>query len=104
MKATIATMGQLFGLLQDYNTMINLIGPMRVFRGDAVTYLLTVTDDEDARVNLTGMTIAAQVRTTPGAAGDPLIDKSTGAGIVLLDQDATDTKGQATIELAHADT
>jgi hypothetical protein len=104
MKATIATMGQLFGGLQDYNTMINLIGPMRVWRGDSVTYLLTVTDDEDARVNLTGMTITMQVRATAGASGDPVISKSTTSGITLLDQDDADTKGQATIEILAADT
>lgn len=105
MNATIAVLGKLFGNLQDNNTMINLIGPMRVWRGDAVTYLLTVTDDEDARVNLTGATIAMQVRAEAGAAGDPLIAKSTATtGITLLDQDNADTKGQATIELLTADT
>lgn len=104
MNGSIAVLGKLFGNLQDNNTMINLIGPMRVWRGDAVTYVLTVTDDEDERVNLTGATIAMQVRTAAGATGDPTIAKSVGDGITLLEQTNPDTKGQATIELLTTDT
>lgn len=103
MKATIATIGRLFGLLQEQTTMINLIGPMRVWRGDSATYVLTVTDDEDEPIDLTGMSIALQVRSAPGASGDPVIDKSVGDGITLLAQSG-DTLGQATVELLSADT
>lgn len=94
----------MFGALQDGDTMINLIGPMKVWRGDSAVYVLTVTDDEDERIDLTGKTIAMQVRSAPGATGAATISKTSGSGIELRDQLEDDTKGQAEITLLSADT
>lgn len=100
----LAIVGARFGLLQLFGaTMIDLIGPLRVPRGDYVKYRLTVTDDEDERVDLTGSTIELQVKTALGAVDPPLIAKSIGSGITLLTQSG-DTKGQADIVLLPADT
>lgn len=98
MTVAIATLGQLFGELQDNTTMITLIGPLLVYRGDSATYLLTVVDDKDKRVNLTGATIELQIARSLGAALK-LVSLAVGTGITLLDQSAADTKGQATCEI-----
>lgn len=106
MTGALATVGQLFGFLQlvKETTVIDLIGPMLVYAGDSATYRLTVTDDADARVNLTGAVIELQVKGKPGAADPPTIAKATDSGITLLDQAAPDTKGQADISFTSSDT
>lgn len=105
LHGSIAVVGQLFGHLQlvDGGTLIDLIGPMRVYRGDAARYRLTVTDDADARVDITGATIEVQVRTALGAVDPPSIGKSVGSGITILTQSG-DTLGQADVVFASGDT
>lgn len=102
MKAAIVTLGQLFGRLQDNNTMINLIGPMSLPRGDSATYLLTVTDDDDDAIDITGLGIELEIKSALGAADPATIRKTVGAGITLLTQSG-DTLGQATIEIDSTD-
>lgn len=107
MKGAIGLVGQLFCELQriEDTAMINIIGPINVYRGDQVTFRLTVTDDEDERVNITGATIELQVKTAKGDADPPTITKAVGGGITLLDQTAdSDTEGQADAVLLSANT
>jgi hypothetical protein len=105
MKATIGSVGELFGLLQlvGETSMIDLIGPMRILRGDTATYRITVTDDDDARVDLDGAAIELQVKPTLGAADPPTISKLVGSGITILDQLVADTKGQADVAISSVD-
>lgn len=104
-RGRLGSLGRRFGLLQllGEDTMIDLIGPMRVFRGDSLTLRLTVTDDEDERVDITDADIELQVRTAAGATGAPVIQKTVGAGIEILTQ-ADDTLGQADISITSSDT
>lgn len=97
---------RLFGLLQLAGELpTDLIGPITVYRGDDAAYLLTVTDDAGARVDLrTCSAIECQVKVKPGAADPPAIGKSLGSGIDLLDQDLPTTRGQALIAFTGADT
>lgn len=101
MTGDLEQAGALYGLLQDGDSMLNLIGPMNVFRGDSLSLLLTVTDDEDERVSLTGKTIQLGIAATVG--GELLVSKTVGSGITLADQDAEETEGQATIALSTSD-
>lgn len=106
MKATLAIVGKVFGqlaLVQGSN-MIDIVGPFTIYRGDAATLRLTVTDDDDARIDLTGATIELQVKAGIGDADPALIAKAIGTGVTLLDQTAPDTKGQADIAIAGGDT
>lgn len=105
MIGAIGLVGQRFGELQrlEGTTMINIIGPINVYRGDQATFRLTVTDDEDARVDITGATIELQVKTAKGDADPATIAKSVGSGITLLAQTG-DTEGQADAVLLSADT
>lgn len=105
LSGRLGVVGKLFGFMQlvGETTMIDLIGPMRVIRGDALTLRLTVTNDADEREDLTDAEIELQVRASVGAAGDPLIRKVVGTGITLLAQ-GDDTLGQADIEITTADT
>lgn len=104
MIGRIASVGQWFGHLQlvEGADVIDLIGPMRIYRGDTATYRLTVTDDDDARINLTGATIELQVKTALGGADPAAIAKTVGGGITLLAQ-ADDTLGQADVAISSAD-
>lgn len=104
LRGRLGIRSKLFGLLQLVgDTMIDVIGPMRVIRGDTLSLRLTVTDDEDDREDLTDAEIELQVRTAAGAAGGPLIRKVVGDGIEILEQDG-DTIGQADIEISSVDT
>ena len=106
MRASIGVVGQLFGPLQlvGGTTVIDLIGPMLVYAGDTATLRLTVTDDADARVDLTGAAIELQVKPAIGAADPPTISKAVGSGITLLDQTSAATKGQADIAISSVNT
>lgn len=106
MRGSLALVGRLFGQLQLVQTpvMIELIGPMSVLAGDALRLCLTVTDDADARVNLTGAAIELQVKRTLGAADPATIAKAIGTGITLRDQTQAATKGQADIVITSANT
>jgi hypothetical protein len=106
MQATIASVGELFGALAIVkgDTMIDLVGPMRILKGDDAVYRLTIVDDADARIDLTAATIEMQIKPALGADDPPTIAKSVGAGITLLDQTQDETKGQADINIAPADT
>jgi hypothetical protein len=105
MRGTLGETGRMFGLLQQTgDPMIELIGPVRVYAGDTTTLRLTITDDADARVDLTGAELELEVKQALGGADPALISKSVGAGITLLDQTDTVTRGQADIELTSADT
>jgi uncharacterized protein YfaS (alpha-2-macroglobulin family) len=107
-SATLASVGQLFGLLQlaGGTDVIDLIGPMSVLAGDDVTYRLTVTDDTGARIDLTAATaLEVQVKPALGAPDPPTISKSLAAAtITLLDQTSTTTRGQADFTFSSADT
>jgi len=99
----LARLNQTFGLLQQAGvTMIDLIGPIRVYRGDALDLRLTVTDDTDQRVNLTGVELELQVKPTLGGADPPTISKAVDSGIALLAQSGA-TLGQADIAFSSAD-
>lgn len=106
LTGTLAEIGRRFGRLQRVTggKVITIEGPLLIIRGDDIVYRLTVTDDQDARVNLTGASIDFQIRITPGASGSPPIAKSVGSGITLLDQTSSTTKGQADIAIDSADT
>ena len=83
----------------------DLIGPILVYRGDDAAYLLTVTDDAGARVDLRTLSaLECQVKAKPGAADPPTIATALGAGIDLLDQDLPATRGQALITFTGAAT
>lgn len=83
----------------------DLIGPITVLRGDDAAYLLTVTDDAGARVDLTTCSaIECQVKARTGAADPPAIGKALGAGIDPLDQQLPATRGQALITFTGDDT
>ena len=84
--------------------MITITGPIQLIRGDDYVFRITVTDDTDARVDLTSAAIQFQIRTAPGAAGAPAVAKSVGSGITVLDQTQPTTKGQADIAIDSADT
>lgn len=105
MKATLSIVGRLFGHLQRVQgeTMIDLVAPFTIYRGDAATLRLTVTDDDDARVDLTGATIELQIKTAINGADPATVSKAIGSGITLLAQ-AGDTLGQADIAISGADT
>lgn len=83
--------------------MLDLIGPILLYRGDDATMRLTVTDDDDDRIALTLAAIEFVIKTGVGVE-EATISKSIGSGITLLDQDAPATKGQADIVLASSDT
>lgn len=105
MRATLAMVGQLFGRLAlAGDTLIDLIGPMLVYAGDTATLRLTITDDADARIDLTAAAIEMQVKPAIGAADPATIDKAIGSGIELLDQTDAATKGQADITITSDDT
>jgi uncharacterized protein YfaS (alpha-2-macroglobulin family) len=99
---TLSIAGQLFGLLQQDTgeNMIDLIGPMTVYRGDTLDLVLTVTNDEGERESLTGATIELEVAGELG--GAVTFAKSVGSGITLRDQGVDETKGQADIEITAA--
>lgn len=83
----------------------DLIGPILVYQGDDAAYLLTVTDDAGARVDLrTVSAIEVQVKTATGAADPPTIAKELGGGVDLLDQTLPATQGQALITFTGDDT
>lgn len=106
MRARIAVVGQLFGqfsYIGDPPSMIDLIGPFLVYVGDSATYRLTITDDADVRVDLTGAAIEVEVKRQLGAADPPTIGKTVGNGITLLDQDDLATRGQADVQISSAD-
>jgi len=84
--------------------VITLIGPLTVVAGDDLALRLTVTDDADARVDLTGATLELEVKAKLGGPDPAAIAKSIGAGITLLDQTAADTRGQADIAISGDDT
>lgn len=99
MRGALGILGQRFGLLQLVgDTMIDLIGPMLVYRGDAAPLRLTVTDDEDEPLRLTGATIEVQVKAALGDADPPVIAKAIGTGVTILTQSG-DTLGQADIDI-----
>jgi hypothetical protein len=85
---------------------------VQVIRGSKKTFLLTVTDENDARVNFDPPNgTGGNPATIYFAVGDELSDTtllidldSTGAQITLLDQTDPATEGQALIELLPADT
>ncbi len=105
MRAALGLVGQLFGRLAlAGDTLIDLIGPMLVYAGDTATLRLTITDDADARIDLTGAGIELQVKPAVGAADPPTIAKEVGAGIELLDQTDPATKGQADVTITSDDT
>lgn len=106
MSGAIAISGQLFGLLQQDTgeNMIDLIGPIEVVYGDDLDLVLTVTDDEDARVNLAALTgddIRVRIATELGGAS--VLELIIGSGVELLDQTpGGDTEGQAAITVTAA--
>ncbi|HSR79117.1 MAG TPA: DUF4038 domain-containing protein [Xanthobacteraceae bacterium] len=97
---------QIFGRLQLQGVLvIDLIGPMLVYRGDQVDLVIVITDDTNARVNLTGFLIELQIKPTLGSADPPTIAKSTATGtIVLLDQGNPSTEGMATCSILSSET
>lgn len=110
MNTTIGIVGKLFGLLQQDTgeNMIDLIGPLNVYRGDSLALRLVVTDDEDAREDLTGATIELFVLTDAiylAGTGEPTIAKTAevDGGITLGNQLDEDEKGTADIEITSDD-
>lgn len=102
---SIAIEGKLFGLLQQDTgeIMIDLIGPIEVVAGDDLDLVLTVTDDEDAREDLTGLVgDAIRVRIAVDFSSPAILELTIGSGVTLLDQTDPDTKGQATVTLTGA--
>lgn len=106
MNGSISIVDKWFGHLQRVTgaNVIDLNGPISIYRGDSATLRLTVTDDEDARVDLTGATIELQVKAALGDADPALITASVGSGITLRDQTDDEEIGQADIALTSANT
>ncbi len=105
MPGTLAIDGKLFGLLQQDTgeNMIDLIGPIEVVAGDDLDLVLTITDDEDAREDLTTLVgDDIRVRIAAELGGASLLELIIGSGVELLDQTDPDTKGQAAITLTAA--
>lgn len=104
MMGTLEIAGQMFALLsqEQGDNMIAVIGPMRVFRGDTLDLVLTVTDDADEPVDLTGAAIVLTVKPNPGDA-DATFTRTVGTGITLRAQSG-DTLGQADIAITSANT
>lgn len=87
--------------------MIDIIGPVSVFQGDTLDFFVIVTDDAQPvgnPVSLTGATIEVQVKTAVGAPDPPMITKTIGSGITLLDQTDPTTKGYALCSFSSLDT
>lgn len=104
----IALAGQRFGLLQQDTgeTMIDLIGPIEVVAGDDLDLVLTVTDDEDEREDLTALTgDDIRVRIAAELGGASILEYTVGAGVTIeADQTVgSDTRGQATVAIPAAD-
>lgn len=107
MHAAIGMVGQLFGRLHlplDGGLVIDLIGPVLMYAGDTATLRITVTDDTDARVDLTGADVELEVKPSLGGADPATIAKAIGTGITLLDQTDPLTRGQADVAIESADT
>jgi hypothetical protein len=108
MNGTLAIAGKLFGLLQQDtgDNMIDLIGPIEVVAGDDLDLVLTVTDDEDARENLSALVDDdIRVRISDSDGGAAVVEYTIGSGVTLSDQTVGgDTEGQATITIPAADT
>lgn len=105
MIGVLSIVGKLFGHLQLVTgaNLIDLNGPISIYRGNSATLRLTVTDDEDARIDLTTYTIELQIKAARGAADPALVEKTLLDGITLLDQTEEDTIGQADIAITIAD-
>lgn len=105
MNGAIGISGKRFGLLQQDtgDNMIDLIGPIEVVAGDDLDLVLTVTDDEDAREDLTGLAgDAIRVRISAELGGASVLELIIGSGVALLDQLDEDTIGQASVTLTSA--
>jgi len=74
-----------------------------VYKGESKTLLLTISDSDGVRLDITGFTIEFQVKLKDGDADPPLISKSVGSGITILTQSGG-TLGQATVKIDSADT
>lgn len=77
-----------------------------VLRGETRGWLVTVTDENDARIDLNGVDeIEFQVKKRMGRGDPPLVFKSIAmGGITVLDQSAPATKGQFELLLTVNDT
>lgn len=106
MNGAMGVLQQRFGQLARVGetTVITLIGPLTVLAGDDLALRLTVTDDADARVDLTGAGIELEVKARIGGPDPAAIRKIVGSGITLLDQTSADTRGQADIAISSSDT
>jgi hypothetical protein len=100
----LEAVGVEFGYLEIADPVpIQLADPIRVNRSESLEWTLTVTDDADAPVDLTGSQIELEVKVARGD-GDPAkIRKIIGAGVTLLAQTG-DTLGMATIVIDSSDT
>ncbi len=106
LRGVLSDVGRLFGLLQfvEEAPVIDIVAPPTFWRGETRTLRLTVTDDADARVDLTAATaIEFQIKSAPGAADPALVAKALGDGVTLLTQTG-ETIGQADIVIAQGDT
>lgn len=104
LRGHLGALYSLFGLLQQVgDTLLDLIGPITVYRGDSLEFRITITDDEDERVSLSAVTsLEVQVVKNLGDE-DPLIGKAFGTGITAL-PDSGETVGQADCVLTSTDT
>lgn len=71
--------------------------------GKSRTFLVTVVDG-GSRVDLTGKTLRFTAKLSREDPDPAMVDKSTGSGIVHLDQTQTATRGQAQITISGTDT
>lgn len=104
LAALVERIGGLEGILQVIGPiMIDIIGPIEIPRGDSLTLRITVTDDADAPIDITGFVLECQVKPSLGAADPPTIALAVGTGIVLLAQTGA-TLGQADITFTSVQT
>lgn len=76
-----------------------------VYKGQTKTWRVPVSDEDGAAVNLTTVDeIEFQVKRRAGNADPPLISKSLGDGVTVLDQTDPDTLGSFEIRLEASDT
>ena len=104
LRGFIAYVGSLFGhiAILEGDTMINIDGPMSIIRGDSATYRLTITDENDDRVDLTDYEVELEIKAALDGIDPALVSLSIGDGITLLDQGEPATVGQADAELTSA--
>lgn len=84
--------------------MVDITGPIEIYRGDTFTFQIAVTGDDGSAESLAGAAVEVQVKQELNAPDPPLIDKSIANGGIILEPDSGDTVGVATCTFSSAET